>query len=193
MAEALSIIGAISSIAGIIDVLGKAINVIYELRNQWSEAANTVVGIVAQLVALKAALAKIKEWTESKVDEPHHQLTIDLDGSISCCKMIVERIDSWLSELQRKPNGELEVSAKFKVTLGSKSMDDLQKNLGYQVNALNLLLNACNWYENRDKIPIERKLWLILNAVNQSRSRRRFLRKEALARVSNEPIRIPRP
>jgi hypothetical protein len=156
MADPLTIIAAISSIAGIIDALSKSINIIRGLQNQWSEAACTVICLIGQLTAAKAALVKIKEWTESKVDEPYHQLTIDLDRSIACCKMIVERIDSWLAELQRKPNGELELSTKFKVTFESKAMNGLQKNLDYQVNALNLLLNACNWYENRDKIPVER-------------------------------------
>lgn len=147
MAEPLAIIGAVKSIASIIDGLSKSISTLRELRSQWKDADFNVLNLSTQLTALRTALTKIKEWTESDLGVPHHQLIIDLDDSVACCRTIVEKIDASLSELQKKPNGELQVSAKIKAMIGSKSMDDLQRTLELQTNALTLLLTACSWYD----------------------------------------------
>jgi len=53
------------SIANIIDILGKTINTISELRNQWQDADLAVLIFKTQLTALQAALTKIKKWTDT--------------------------------------------------------------------------------------------------------------------------------
>lgn len=191
MAEPLAIIGAVKSIAGIIDILGKSISTIRELRRQWKDADFNVLNISTQLTALRAALAKIKEWGESYLGVPHHQLIIDLDDSVACCGTIVEKIDAWLSELQKKPNRKLEVSGKIKSLIGSKSIDDLQRTLELQTNALTLLLTVCNWYE-LELITLTKYTSPNPYAARQVRSRKRFLRGAALARLLHVLRLIPR-
>jgi hypothetical protein len=145
MAEPLSIIGAVGSIAGIIDVLGRSISTIYALRSQWKDADLSLLNLVSQLTALRVALNKIKKWTELDRGEPQLQLVMDLDGSITCCEILVENIDAQVSSMLRKPDGTLEVSGKLKLILSSKEMDNLQKMIERQTSALTLLLTACNW------------------------------------------------
>lgn len=144
MADPLVIIGAAASVVSIIDVLARSISTVRELRDQWKDADFTILNLVAQLTALKAALTKIKEWTDTELAEAHHQLIMDIDDSVACCRILVGKVDTLLSELQQKPNGTLDWLARAKLLLGSKSMDDLQKMIERQTCALTLLLTACN-------------------------------------------------
>jgi hypothetical protein len=145
MAEAIAVIGTAGTIANIIDILGKTINTIRELRNGWKEADFTFLCLVSQLGALRAALTKIKEWADVDMADPHHQLLMDLDTSMSCCRILISKIDDRMSELHQSPDETLDFSSKMKIVFGSKSMDDLQKMIERQTNALTLLLTACNW------------------------------------------------
>lgn len=146
MAEAVAVIGAAASVISIIDVLARSIGTIRALKDQWRDADFTVLNLIAQLSALKAALSKIQEWMDGNFEEPHHQLVMDMDDSLTCCGILVGKLDILLSEFQQaqKPDGRTAASAKLKITFGSKGMDDLQKMIERQTNAMTLLLTACN-------------------------------------------------
>jgi len=94
---------------------------------------------------LKAALTKIQEWSESETLYQHHQLTIDLDGSLKCCRLVIGTIDEQPIELQSDTNGKLDYNTKVQLVLKSKNFNGLQKIIGQQTAALTLLLMACNW------------------------------------------------
>jgi guanine nucleotide-binding protein G(i) subunit alpha len=138
------IIGNAASVVNIVDVLARTISAVRELLLQWEDAEFTCLNLLAQLTALKAALTKIEEWRVSEIAEAHHQLTMDLDDSVACCRILVRRLDTLLSGLPLNPDGTLNLSAKTKILFRSGSMDDLQKLIERQTNALILLLTACN-------------------------------------------------
>ena len=144
MADPLTIVGATGTIFTIVDVLCKAIHTIQELVDEWKEADSTLMNLAAQLSALKAALIKLEEWTNAEVENPHHQLAMDLDVSVSCCRMLVGKISTWLAEMQ-KTGKSLDVVSKVKLVLHGSDMHHLQKMIERQTNALTLLLTACNW------------------------------------------------
>jgi len=145
MAEAIAVIGTAGSVANVIDVLSNTIATIRELRNEWKEADLTFLCLVSQLAALRAALTKIKEWADVDIPDLHHQLVMDLDTSMSCCRILISKIEGRISELHQTPDEKLDFSSKMKIVFGSKGMDDLQKSIERQTNALTLLLVACNW------------------------------------------------
>jgi guanine nucleotide-binding protein G(i) subunit alpha len=144
MAEALAIIGGAASVVSIIDVLARSIDSIRELRSEWKDADFTVLNLLTQLTAFKAALTKIQEWMDSEMAEPHHQLRMDLDDSVTWCRILAEMVDKLLSDLEHQPNEPLDKIAKARLLFGSKSMEHLQKMIERQTNALTLLLTACN-------------------------------------------------
>jgi hypothetical protein len=145
MADPISIIGTFGAAANIVDVIGKTISTIRELRDEWKEADLTFLSLAAQLTALKAALTKIKEWTDNEFGDPHHQLVMDLDVSMSCCRMLIGKIDLLLSKLHHTGDETLDFSSKVKLVFGNKNIDDVQKLIEQQTSALTLLLTACNW------------------------------------------------
>jgi guanine nucleotide-binding protein G(i) subunit alpha len=141
MVDPLSILGAAASIVGIIDCLSQSISTINDFRERWKDSDLTVLNLASQLTLLRAALRILS----NDVDEVHHQLIMDLDGSIYCCKTLADEIELHLAQLKQPPNGALKLSAKVKVVFGTKSMDQMQKMIERQTSALTLLLAACNW------------------------------------------------
>ena len=144
MAEAIAFLGTAGAVANILDILGKTISTIHELRQQWKQADFTLLNLIAQLTALKAALGKIKEWTDQDLVDQHHQLVMDLDVSLTCCRMLVAKVDTHISEVQPQPDGSLATAGKFKLVFGASKMEELQKMIDRQTNTLTLLLTACN-------------------------------------------------
>ncbi|KAF2121297.1 hypothetical protein BDV96DRAFT_640692 [Lophiotrema nucula] len=144
MADPITIIGAVGAIANIIDVVTKSVKTINDIRQQWLEAELTLLSLASQLSALRAALDKIQEWMSTDLVEAHHQLVMDLDVSMSCCKVLVHKIDDFLSELGNTVDEPLDFRSTFKLVFGSGNIDSVQKLLERQTSALTLLLTACN-------------------------------------------------
>ncbi|KAF4625325.1 hypothetical protein G7Y89_g12839 [Cudoniella acicularis] len=144
MADPLSIIGAAASIAGIMDLVGKTVSTLRELHGQWKEADFTFLNLISQLTALRAGLDKISEWMEVEMGEPHHQLVMDLEVSISCCMMLVSKLDAHAEELQRDANDKLVFWGKMKMVVKNGTLEELQKMVERQTIGLTLLLTACN-------------------------------------------------
>lgn len=140
------ILGAAASVVSIIDVLSRTIVTIQGLRSQWKDSDIALLSLTSQLAALSAALAKIQEWMESGIADSslHHQLVIDLQCSIDCCRLLASKIYGELSELQTRPDGTLPMTDKAKFVFKSGGMVELQNMIDRQISALNLLLTACN-------------------------------------------------
>lgn len=147
MADPFSIIGTVASVGNIIELLGKSINTIRELQTKWQDADLISLSLASQMGVLRAALIKIQDWIEADPSEAHHQLIMDLDSSLLCCKTLVGKIDGQLSTLQQNSSdGSLATASKIKLILGSHDIEGLQKMIERQTNTLTLLLTACTWY-----------------------------------------------
>ncbi|GFG11518.1 guanine nucleotide-binding protein alpha-3 subunit [Aspergillus udagawae] len=69
---------------------------------------------------------------------------MDLDASINCCTVLLAKLQDLVDSLRQKQNKALDFQSKLKLVFGKKSIDDIQKLLEHQTNALSLLLAACN-------------------------------------------------
>jgi guanine nucleotide-binding protein G(i) subunit alpha len=145
MADPLTIVGAAASVAGIVEVLARTVSALSELHNQWKQADFIFINLIAQLTALKAALSKLQEWMDADIEEPHHQLVMDLEVSITCCRMLVSKMDSEVAELRQNDNNGLDTQSKMKLVVKNGTLEALQKMVERQTNALTLLLTVCNW------------------------------------------------
>ena len=101
---------------------------------------------MSQLSSLRAALNKIEEWISSDlVDEPqHHLLIIDLDNTISCCRLLVDFLDARVSTIILKNDSTRNLRSKIRLVFQEKAGKDLQDSIQGQTSALTLLLTACN-------------------------------------------------
>jgi len=145
MAEAIVVVGAVASIVQIINVITKSINCLSDIRSQWKNADLACLSLAAQLTTLRAALTKIHEWMDDSLGAAHHQLVMDLDVSISCCNLLILKIDSLLPDLTELTESKPDFPSKMKVLFGSRNIDEAQKLIERQTSALGLLLSACSW------------------------------------------------
>ena len=152
MADPITIIGTAGAVSNIVELLNSTIGSLRRLCAQWRDADLMFLNLVAQMTALKAALSKIQDWAESESEDPHHQLIMDLDLSLECCRAFVQRIDLQVSGLRLKETLKLDKASRAKLLFGGKSMEEIQKMLERQTNALSLLLTACNWYCSASQI-----------------------------------------
>lgn len=140
-----TILGAAGALANVIDVLGKTLRGINDLRCQWRDADLSVLTLECQLSALGTALVRIKQWTEASDGEIHHQLVMDLDSSVACCRLLVSKIDAEVSQF-RYSNNMLHASSRFRLLLKTKDFEKVQVMIERQTGTLGLLLMACNTY-----------------------------------------------
>ncbi|KAK0705906.1 hypothetical protein B0T26DRAFT_836721 [Lasiosphaeria miniovina] len=142
MADPLIIVGTAGAVTGLVEALGRIIEAVSALRSQWKDANLIALAFETQLVAMRAALAKIEQWA-SIASEPHHQLVIDLGRCVSCCRLLVDKLDV---EVARFTNlgGALNTSDKLQLIFKSKGLQHVQKSIEIQTTALTLLLTACN-------------------------------------------------
>jgi hypothetical protein len=145
--DPISIIGTAGAIANIIEVISTTISSLRALHERWKDADMMILNLFTQLLSLRAALNKITEWISSDLagDPQHHQLVIDLEESITCCKMLMESINTHLSKLNWKAENTLNSASKIRVVFEDKANNDFQTFIQMQTSALILLLTACNW------------------------------------------------
>ncbi|KAL4884618.1 hypothetical protein BJY04DRAFT_215081 [Aspergillus karnatakaensis] len=125
MADPVSIIGTAGALANVIQIVSQTLLAIRDLQSDWSDADLTFLSLASQLSALRLALTKIQEMDESR------------DWRFASSAHVVD-------SLHQKQDQALDFKSKFKLVFGKKNIDDVQKLLEHQTNALTLLLTACN-------------------------------------------------
>jgi hypothetical protein len=128
MTDHLTIIGAAASIASIVELLGKTVGGLHALHGRWREADLKFTNLIAQLTALKAALSKLQEWMDTDIDEPHHQLVMDLESSVTCCWMLIRRIDSETNNLQLNNATGLDYRSKIKLVTKNGTLEEFAED-----------------------------------------------------------------
>lgn len=145
MAEALAVIGCAGAICNVVDGISKIISIITELRTRWEDADLTLLSLASQLTALRAASTKIQDWISQDLQDAHHQLVMDLEISVSCCRLLISKVETFFCDLALLIDKPLDLRSKYKVVFGSAGPESVQKLIGRQTSALTLLLTACNW------------------------------------------------
>jgi hypothetical protein len=144
--DPITIIGTASSVASIVEVIAKTIGSLRALHDRWNGADLTILNLISQLSALRAALNKISEWITSDLSSnpQHHQLVIDLEDSVACCSMLIKFMDTQLSKLDWTAESTLDLGSRIRVVFEDKGSKEFQINIQRQTSALTLLLAACS-------------------------------------------------
>ena len=144
--DPVSIVGLAGSVFGIVDIVSRSISSLLKLQERWKAAQFTVSLLVGHLTTLRAVLNQIAEWISTSPTQLHHQLVIDLTGSLDCCKILILFIDGHVSRLKWDETSNLTLESRVKVVLEDQSVKDCVSHLNTQCIALNLLLTALNWF-----------------------------------------------
>lgn len=146
--EALTILGAASSVISVLDVATRCIHSLRAFKQHWDDTDMTVTLLIGQISTLKAALSQISEWmsTSTGAAPQHHQLIMDLEVSLHSCRLLIAFIDDHLSSLILDHHNELMFKSRARAMLQDRGIKDCVNHLNNQTAALNLLLTALNWY-----------------------------------------------
>ena len=146
--EPVSVIGLVGAVVGIVNVVGHSAVLLSNLRARLRAADLTVTLLTGQLNAVKAALEQIQLWLEESSDEDsnHFQLSLDLESSLSSCRILVGLIDDQLSKLEWDENDVLKFESRARIVLEDGRTKECLNFLGHLISSLNLLLIAFKWY-----------------------------------------------
>ncbi|RYP05738.1 hypothetical protein DL764_003596 [Monosporascus ibericus] len=144
MAEVIAAIGTAGALANIIDVVGKTIVTLNDLRNAWNEAELTLLCLESELGALRTAFARIQDWVDTDDADLHHLLVMDLGRSMTCCRLLMSKIDGEMLKLQHHPDDNLPFPSKTRLVFGKKGIEKLESLIQRQTSSLTLLLTVCN-------------------------------------------------
>lgn len=145
--DPLSVVGAVGSILGIIDLATRSIKTLTDLQGRYTSIGLRAKILIGQLSTLNAALGQIKQVLDllgpgNPIGEDS-QISLDITTSLSCCEAIMSLLDQRLSRMQQD---HLTMRDKTGILWHEKETTDFQSLLNNQVNALNLLLTALQWY-----------------------------------------------
>lgn len=139
--DPLSLVGVI---AGIVSVVAKATFSLSDLKSKYKIADIKVSLLICQLSTLKAALTQVKYLVENVSLGP--QLGDDLSTFLSSLWTIISALGNQLDQLQLNPENELSRWTKVGFVWDEQTMRDYLRLLDHQVNALQLLLSALQWF-----------------------------------------------
>ena len=141
-------IGTAGAIVGVLDVVARSLLKLAEIRKRYKEVSLTVELLSGRLATVRAALEQIHGFINDALrgQEQHHQLVIDLGTAIHCCSLLIEVLDERLSRLEYDDDDSLTRESRLRVTLESQGIDECMTRLDHQVNALNLVISAFQWY-----------------------------------------------
>ncbi|ETN46806.1 uncharacterized protein HMPREF1541_00995 [Cyphellophora europaea CBS 101466] len=151
--EVVAAIGAVPSliggVLGIIDVTGRCITLLADLRSRFKDVPIAVESMSAQLSTLRAALEQIRFWIEQDLalDNQHYQLTMDLGTAIRCCKLHMDFLRDQLSAVQYTDADEMTFKSRVNLVLEGRGIENCLTRLDRQTHALNLLITA---FQRRD-------------------------------------------
>jgi hypothetical protein len=152
--DPVSIIGLSVSLASLIDITTKSIRYLRDLQSRHELASMKVQVLIGQLSTLNAALDQIHKLTAQLASlTEHEKLVQSLGEALYCCKIIIVDLEGKLCACFTSQGG-FETLTKMQFLRDEKSLDSHLGMMNHQVNAMNLLLTAFNWYV----IVFERKL-----------------------------------
>jgi hypothetical protein len=139
-------LGIVAGVASIVGVIGKSISALAQLRQRYRDAELNITLLTGQLRIVQRALLQVQGWAEClHGDSQHYQLLIDLEDSITHCKLLVEYIHNQISKFQFGDDDLLGAGSKAIYLLEDQATKDCLTRLDYQINALNLCLTATHW------------------------------------------------
>jgi hypothetical protein len=183
--DPVSIVGLIGSIISIADVVAKSIRKLSELRSRYHNAPFQITTLIGQLYIIQAAINELTRWKSDVLmrDPRYRQLALQLDASLGCFCPIIMSLQQYLDSLDVASASGIDSS-----TLPGKRISylwnerDLAVYLGLvdrQVNALNLFLQAIQWYNNRFQIQLKASDSDISAVARGPNSKRKSVRRTA--------------
>jgi hypothetical protein len=146
--DPVSILGLVGTALSVAKAVTQTISQLSELRSRYRNVPMHLTTLLGQLYMVRAALDQISSWSSQDLwSNPRYQeLAEQIDTSLDCFRPLILTLQQHLDELALPQ--DLDLSARNKLTFLWNEADLLRflSLLDCQVNALNLFLQAVQWY-----------------------------------------------
>lgn len=158
--DPVTIVGLAASALQIAQFIGSTIQGLHTLKGKFENADKIIVLLIHQLTTIKSAVIIIDDWAQwnsegsPKVSEFMLGLGIALDGCQTVIDVLSTEVKDLMTVLEAAPGtATMGIRARAKVVWNDATMKDHQNMLSAQVQALALLLQARQWYDNQPHMP----------------------------------------
>lgn len=143
-------IGLLSGAFQIAQYIKDTVGALNHLFGKFKDADLTILSLISELKTIRSAITQLHEWASYNVrdstepDEYVEGLEVALDG----CRAVMEVLSDEVSALTRGAmlsDTGVGFRTRVKVVWSEDSMKVHQERLRAQVQALQLLLQACQW------------------------------------------------
>lgn len=147
--DPVSAYGVFAGVVQVLQAIGSTVQGLNQLYGKFRDADLTIHSLVQELNCIGSALASLDQWTringvnEPQMEEYHQDLAVAMDG----CRVIMEVVSHDVSQLVQSTHvdGLTSLRARLRVVWNEETMKGHQDKLHAQVNALQLLLQVCQW------------------------------------------------
>jgi hypothetical protein len=153
--------GVFTGAIQVVQVISQTIVGLSALRGRYQNADITIRSMIGELSTIKSAITQLHELARynAAADASHKEYEESLAVALDGCNAIMEVLSEKVAELVNASNAPglqndsaiFTFKARIKVLWNEEMMSGLQGRLHSQLRALNLLLQACQWW---DSLPL---------------------------------------
>ena len=149
--EPVSILGLLSTAGALASTITASIKSLSDLRNQYKDADVRIRLLIGELSTVKSALTQINDWTHY-LDDTHRQidvvegLRVSLEGCQLALDALAEEVRSLLGGAPLESSANPGLRARTRYVWSESSLNEHENRLRAQIAALQLLLQAVQWY-----------------------------------------------
>lgn len=155
--DPVSAFGLFSGAIQVLQAITSTVGGLRQLTGKLREADFTIQSLIQELVCIRTALTSLKEWLHihrsgssrgssrdgPKFSELHQDLAVAMDG----CRVVMEVLSCEVFELVQSvdESGGVNFRTRMRIVWNDDTMRGHQEKLRAQVQALQLLLQVCQW------------------------------------------------
>lgn len=147
--DPVSAIGLLSGVFQIAQFIKDTAGGLAQLYGKYSHADLTIQSLIGELTIIRSAITQLHEWATYNVrDSAEPEFVDGLEVALDGCRAVMEVLSDEVSALTKgvSLNGNgVGFRTRVKVVWNEESMREHQERLRVQVQALQLLLQACLW------------------------------------------------
>ena len=138
----MEMLAASASVLSIIDILGRALFKLHELRMRLKGADLTLLSLIGEFTATKAALQELHVCVNANANvEQHYELMMDFKSTIATCQLLVNVIDTRVSSLDVSKPRAISAS-RLRTVLTDHEITEHLGRLSRIISALNIVKEA---------------------------------------------------
>jgi hypothetical protein len=146
--DPISAFGIVSGGVQVLQAIASTVHDLNQLRGRFKDADLTIQSLIQELSCISTALTGLREWTRTNsTDGPQSdEYNQDLAVAIKGCLVVMEVVSYDVSHLvQGMQEDRFGFRARMRIVWNEDTMRGHQEKLHAQVNALQLLLQVCQW------------------------------------------------